>query len=223
MRVKDVEKILIDEPDEVNEEEAADQNDVKSEKEMDVGTEKERRSKKRNERPSSDDEDNPTLASEPNMTNIPEAQSIPPQAPTIDFTKPISMILPKPQPETVNVSSSSEDTSSDYSIERIINRASKIAPAMSSESQEVVSDDNSIMNHLSYHMFGDAFTSSTLNSPAKQINHATPMHIDSETIIPPNTSTNPEPQIPEDISEIPQENPPEPVVETHTPQVVSLL
>jgi hypothetical protein len=49
------------------------------------------------------------------------------------------------------------------------------------------------------------------------------MHIDSETIIPPNTSTNPEPQIPEDISEIPQENPPEPVVETHTPQVVSLL
>jgi hypothetical protein len=64
MRVKDVEKILIDEPDEVNEEEADDQDDVvESEKEMDVGAEKERRSKKRNERPSSDDEDNATLAS----------------------------------------------------------------------------------------------------------------------------------------------------------------
>jgi hypothetical protein len=134
------------------------------------------------------------------------------------------MILPEPQLETVNVSSSSEDTSSDSSIQRIIDRASKIAPTMSSESQEVVSDDNSILNNLSYHMSGDAFTSSTLNSPAKQINHATPMHIDTEIIIPPNTSTNPEPQILEDISEIPQENPiPEPVVETHIPQPVSLI
>jgi hypothetical protein len=57
-RVKDVEKILMDKPDEVNEEEAADQDDVvetaenqtsvESEMEMDVGAENERRSKKRN-------------------------------------------------------------------------------------------------------------------------------------------------------------------------------
>jgi hypothetical protein len=50
------------------------------------------------------------------------------------------------------------------------------------------------------------------------------MHVDTETIIPPNTSTNPEPQTLENISEIPQENLIlEPVIETHIPQPVSLL
>jgi hypothetical protein len=60
------------------------------------------------------------MTSEPNMSSIPEAQSIPPQTHPIDFTKSISMILPEPQPETVNVSLTSEDTSSDSSIQRVI-------------------------------------------------------------------------------------------------------
>jgi hypothetical protein len=150
--------------------------------------------KKRNERPSSsDDDDHVTLASrllikrqktvtsrpakrpfkaskgmstEPNMISTPEAQSIPLPNPTIDFTKPISMILPDPQPETINVSSSSsssEDTLSDSSLDRVVDRvianAPKVAPTKSIDSQEVVSNDNSILNHLASHMSGDAFKS----------------------------------------------------------------
>jgi hypothetical protein len=267
-RVKNVEKILMDEPDEVNEEEAVEQGCddaenqavIGSEKEKVDGAEKERRTKKINERPSSDDEDNATLgsrlllkkqktvgiftskaserpekgaskaskgmSSEPNVSSIPEAQFQP--TPTIDFTKPIYMILPNPQPETVNVSSTSEDTWSDSSIQRIIASGPESAPTMSSESQEVVSDDNSILNHLSYHISGDTFTSSTLNSPAEQINNATHMHVDTEFIIPPNSSQIPEPQtletisethIPEQQNEIPQENLiPDHITETPLPE-----
>jgi hypothetical protein len=50
------------------------------------------------------------------------------------------------------------------------------------------------------------------------------MHVGTETIIPPNTLQNHEPQNLENISEITQENPiPEPVIETHIPQHISLL
>ncbi|WJX57778.1 hypothetical protein P8452_43303 [Trifolium repens] len=236
-RVKNVEKILIDEPDKVNEDEVAEQDDNGSENQGVIGSEKdtvddaekERRIKKRNERPSPDEDDNATLSSrllikkqktvgvtsskaserpekrtseaskgmsfETNVLSMSEAQSLSPPTPTIDFTKPISMILPSPQPETVILSSNSEDTVSDSSIQRLIASAPKITPAISSESQEVVSDDNSILNHLSYHMSGDAFASSTLNSPVEQINNATHMHVDTETIIPTNSSQILEPQL----------------------------
>jgi hypothetical protein len=199
-----------------------------SQKEKEDNAKKERRTKKRNERPSSsDDDDHVPLASklqierktvtsrpakrpfkaskgmstEPNMISTPEAQSIPLPNPTIDFTKPISMILPDPQPETINVSSSSsssEDTLSDSSLDRVVDRvianAPKVAPTKSIDSQEVVPNDISILNHLASHMSGDALTSN-LNSPNDQINHASPMHIDSEPEPenPPNTSTNTEP------------------------------
>jgi hypothetical protein len=57
--------------------------------------------------------------SKPNVVSTSEAQHIPPLSPTIDVTKPISMILPDSQPKTVNISSSSssdsEDTLSDSS------------------------------------------------------------------------------------------------------------
>ncbi|KAK2382730.1 hypothetical protein QL285_070247 [Trifolium repens] len=87
------------------------------------------------------------------------------------------------------------DTSHERVLERIVTDAPKDAPTKSVESHEVVSDDNSILNHLASHMSGDAFTSSNLNSPNDQINHASPMHIDSEPEPenPPNTSTNTEP------------------------------
>jgi hypothetical protein len=126
------------------------------------------------------------------------------------------MILPDPQPETVNVSSSSsssssssEETMSDTSLERVLERIVTDAPTKSVESHEVVSDDNSILNHLASHMSGDAFTSSNLNSPNDQINHASPMHIDSEPEPenPPNTSTNTEP-IPQEIETLSDDSPP---------------
>jgi hypothetical protein len=119
------------------------------------------------------------------------------------------MILPEKQPETVNLSSTSEDTLSDSSIQRQLDGRPKRIPAMSSESQEVVSEDNSVLNQLSYHISGDAFTSSRLNSPVEPNNHATPMHVDVETIIQPITSQNIEPQILENIHEtqIPEQIP----------------
>jgi hypothetical protein len=56
------------------------------------------------------------------------------------------MILPEKQPETVNLSSTFEDTLSDSSIQRQLDGRPKRIPAMSSESQEVVSEDNSVLN-----------------------------------------------------------------------------
>jgi hypothetical protein len=63
-------------------------------------------------------------------------------------------------------------------------------------------------------MSGDAFTSSNLNSPEKSPIHTSPMHVDTEpeTQIPPNTqipsetTTIPQPETLETVSEIPQEN-----------------
>jgi hypothetical protein len=97
-----------------------------SEKDKDVDVQKERRTKKRNERPSSSDDDDhvplsaripikrqkvvaskparrPIQASKgkssgPNVFSTSEAQHVPTLSPTIDVTKPISMILPDPQP-----------------------------------------------------------------------------------------------------------------------------
>jgi hypothetical protein len=111
------------------------------------------------------------------------------------------MILPEKQPETVNLSSTFEDTLFDSSIQRQLDGRPKRIPAMSSESQEVVFEDNLVLNQLSYHISGDAFTSSRLNSPVEPNNHVTPMHVDVETIIQPITSKNIQPQILENIHE----------------------
>jgi hypothetical protein len=141
------------------------------------------------------------MSSKTNVPIMSKAQSQPLPTPTIDVTKPISMILPDKPPKTVTLSLTSEDTMSDSSLQRIFASRPQSVPAMYSESQEVISDDNSTLYQLSYHIFGDAFTSSRLNSPVEPINNATPMHVETEIIIPPTSSQNLEPQILENISE----------------------
>ncbi|KAK2416254.1 hypothetical protein QL285_038666 [Trifolium repens] len=86
--------------------------------------------------------------------------------------------------------------------------------------KEVVSEDNSFLDHLTPHLSGDAFTTSNLNSPNHPINKflnvTTESFQESETYqtshmitepqqVPPLT-TIPEQKTLENISEIPQEN-----------------
>jgi hypothetical protein len=107
-----------------------------------ANVEKERRTKKRNERPPATEEDQAVRApkriktkakrvpnkappkgndSETNLNSKSVAQNLPAPSPTIDLSKPISMILPNQQHKTILVStsssssSSSESTPSDYS------------------------------------------------------------------------------------------------------------
>ncbi|KAK2382302.1 hypothetical protein QL285_069847 [Trifolium repens] len=167
--------------------------------------EKERRTKKRNERPSfSGDDDNVPLSakipikrqktvaskkaariskgnvSEPNTYSNSEAQTQNqlPLSTSIDFTKPIRMIIPTPISSDSSSSSSSEGTLSDSSsetISEVIKRAPEPKPKSKpktklSAPKEVVAEDTSFLDHLTPHLSGDAFTHSNLNSPNHPIN-----------------------------------------------------
>ncbi|KAK2368768.1 hypothetical protein QL285_081940 [Trifolium repens] len=167
-------------------------------------TEKERRSKKRNERPPASEEDKPVRTtkriksvaprpllkatsiskgnvSEPNTSSNSEAQAQnqPPPSTSIDFTKPIRMIIPTPiSSDSSSSDSLSEGTLTDSSsetISEIIKRAPKPKPKPKQKtktppSKGTVSEDNSFLDHLTPHLSGDAFTTSNLNSPNHPIN-----------------------------------------------------
>ncbi|KAK2363275.1 hypothetical protein QL285_088274 [Trifolium repens] len=166
---------------------------------------KERRSKKRNERPPPSEEGEKNLparpakrtkimakrpprkaadtpkgnVSEPNTSSNSEAQAQnqPPPSTSIDFTKPIRMIIPTPI-SSDSSSSSSEGTLTDSSsetISEIIKRAPKPKPKPKQKTRtpppkETVSEDDSFLDHLTPHLSGDAFTTSNLNSPNHPIN-----------------------------------------------------
>ncbi|WJX61598.1 NADH:ubiquinone reductase (H(+)-translocating) [Trifolium repens] len=170
--------------------------------------EKERRTKKRNERPSSSgDDDNVPLSAkipikrqktvaskpplkaagiskgnvfEPNTCSNSEAQTQnqPPSSTSIDFTKPLRMIIPTPISSDSSSSSSSDGTLTDSSSETIlevIKRAPKPKPKSKPNSKistpkEAVAEDTSFLDHLTPHLSGDAFTHSNLNSPNHPIN-----------------------------------------------------
>jgi hypothetical protein len=93
--------------------------------------------------------------SKPIMTSVSKAQNQLPPLPEIDVTKHISMILPNAQPETVIVSSNSEDTLSDSTFHELMNAHPKSRAKLASENQEVISEDNSVINQLSFHISGD--------------------------------------------------------------------
>jgi hypothetical protein len=156
--------------------------------------EKERRSKKRNERSVDAEEDQPVRApkkkktvvsktkaadtskgniSKPNADSTSEAQPLNP-SPPIDYSKPLNVILPSPQP--LSSSSSSEGTSSDYSTDssellrksaKYLKKAQKETPKKTKNKQpeETIIIDTTILDHLSTHLTGDAFTHSNTNSP----------------------------------------------------------
>jgi hypothetical protein len=180
---------------------------------------KERQSKKRNDRPQASEEDqNPTTPakrlksraskpkgkiSEPNTSSIPVAQDInpepqpsisqPPQTTNqtnpIDFTVPLSVVLP--DPETLQTSSSSDtSTDSDEFIAKIIKEAPKKTNLkkttkrpikkpiqLSSDEETPIIIDTTILNqpantesvldHLQQHLSGDAFTHSNPNTPPR--------------------------------------------------------
>jgi hypothetical protein len=192
---------------------------------------KEKRSKKRNDRPVDAEEDQPVRAtkrkktvvkrkaadthqgntSEPNTDNTSIAQPSTVQTSTaqpskqpspIDFTKPISVVLPTPQSSSSS-SSSSEGTLSDSSIDstevlaefdklekekekkkkpvkktqfkRTTKRTTKQPIHISSDEEPLIVIDttileqppntSSILDHLTQHLSGDAFTHSNPNSP----------------------------------------------------------
>ncbi|WJX91232.1 NADH:ubiquinone reductase (H(+)-translocating) [Trifolium repens] len=177
---------------------------------------KERRSKKRNDRPQASDEDqNPAMlakrlksraskpkgkVSEPNTSSIPIAQDInpepqpsispPPQTTNqtnpIDFTVPLSVVLP--DHGTILSSSSDTSTDSDESIAKIIRKAPKKTnlkrttkrpikkPIQLSSDEETPiiidttilhqpANTESVLDHLQQHLSGDAFTHSNPNTP----------------------------------------------------------
>ncbi|KAK2423680.1 hypothetical protein QL285_034119 [Trifolium repens] len=180
---------------------------------------KERQSKKRNDRPQASEEDqNPTMPakrlksraskpkgkiSEPNTSSIPVAQDINPesqpsisqppqttnQSNPIDFTVPLSVVLP--DPETLQTSSSSDtSTDSDEFIAKIIKEAPKKTNfkkitkrpikkpiQLSSDEETPIIIDTTILNqpantesvleHLQQHLSGDAFTHSNPNTPPR--------------------------------------------------------
>ncbi|KAK2444738.1 hypothetical protein QL285_015742 [Trifolium repens] len=179
---------------------------------------KERRSKKRNDRPQASDEDqNPAMpakrlksraskpkgkVSETNTSSIPIAQDInpepqpsispPPQTTNqtnpIDFTVPLSVVLP--DHGTILSSSSDTSTDSDESIAKIIRKAPKKTnlkrttkrpikkPIQLSSDEETPiiidttilhqpANTESVLDHLQQHLSGDAFTHSNPNTPPR--------------------------------------------------------
>ncbi|WJX57137.1 hypothetical protein P8452_42725 [Trifolium repens] len=217
--------------------------------------EKEMRSKKRSERPAAAIEDLPVRApkkkktvvskkkaagtskgniSKPNTDSANDAQPLN-QSPPIDFTKPLNMVLPSPQPISSS-SSSSEGTLSDASTDssELLERFDKLQKEKSKkkvhvkktikkpndnspEKENIVIDTSildqptnttrqspTILEHLSTHLSGDAFTHSNTNSPS---------HFQFVNTIP-DPPLNPpaqEPPIqtpPPSLDEIAQENPP---------------
>jgi hypothetical protein len=163
---------------------------IGAEKEKVNHVEKERRSKKRNERPSFSEEGEKTMparatkriktvaprpskkaastiqgkVSEPNTNSNSEAQNLPLPTSTIDFTKPIAMILPGPLTQTVHISSSSsssdssssssEGTLSDSSqepIRTLLKKGLKPKPKQITKThmtKEYASHGNSVLDHL---------------------------------------------------------------------------
>ncbi|KAK2451200.1 hypothetical protein QL285_010271 [Trifolium repens] len=215
---------------------------------------KEKRSKKRLDRPAGAEEDQHVRAakktktvaskrkaadtskgksSKPNTDSIHTAQ--PPKQPSpIDFTKPLNVVLPCPQPSSSS-SSSSEGTLSDSSIDstELIAKLDRIEkekakskkpvkktlkkpvkqsiPISNDEEENIVIDttileqppNTSVLDHLTQHLSGDAFTNCNTNSP-----------INCPFV---NTTTNPptqEPPVqtiqtpPPSLDDIAQENPP---------------
>jgi hypothetical protein len=157
--------------------------------------------------------------SKPKTDSIPIAQS-PKQSSPIDYTKPLSVVLPSSQSSSSS-SSSSEATLSNSSIDsdeliskldriererakkkKTIKRTPKKTIPISSDEEE----DNtiheqplntSVLDHLTTHLSGDAFTHSNRNSP-----HQSP---------PVNTTEPPVQTIhtpPPSLDDIAQENPP---------------
>ncbi|KAK2356306.1 hypothetical protein QL285_093651 [Trifolium repens] len=157
--------------------------------------EKERRSKKRNERSVDAEEDQPVRApkkkktvvsktkaadtskgniSKPNADSTSEAQPLNP-SPPIDYSKPLNVILPSPQP--LSSSSSLEGTSSDYRTDssELLRKSAKYLKKVQKETPKkskpitmtkaYATDDNAVLDNLVSHISGDAFTSSHLNSP----------------------------------------------------------
>ncbi|KAK2381188.1 hypothetical protein QL285_068815 [Trifolium repens] len=186
--------------------------------------EKERRSKKRNERPAAAEEDQPVRAtkriktvvakkkaagtskgniSKPNADSTSEAQPLNPSP--IDYTKPLNVIPPSPQPLSSS-SSSSEETFSDTSTDssELLIRLDKFQKEKSKkkihvkrtpmkktlkktktkpQEENIVIDTSildqptnttrkspTILDYLSTHLSGDAFTHSNLESPNHPIN-----------------------------------------------------
>ncbi|KAK2357387.1 hypothetical protein QL285_094658 [Trifolium repens] len=216
---------------------------------------KERRSKKRNERPVDAEENQPVRALKkkktvvskhkaadsskgknykPNTDSVSSAQ-LPTQSPPIDYTQPIRMIPPSPQP-LLSSSSSSEGTSSDASTDssELIEKLDKIQkeqskkkipakrtlkkPKNNSPEEENIFIDTSILDqptnttrksptileHLSTHLSGDAFTHSNTNSPDQFhfVNTSSDLPID------PPIPEQPIQTSPSSLADIEQEDPP---------------
>jgi hypothetical protein len=114
------------------------------------------------------------MTSKPIMNSTFEAQSLPLSTPEINLTKPISMILPNAQPETVNVSSTSEDTLSYSTFQELMKGLPSKRTPTTSKNQEVVFEDNFVLNQHSSHLFADVFVSSTMNFSVESLNVAIP-------------------------------------------------
>ncbi|KAK2403177.1 hypothetical protein QL285_052638 [Trifolium repens] len=205
--VSGAERIATEEKEEVTKEQVAKVAQRKA-------VQKERRTKKRNDRPVDAEEDQPVRAtkrkktvvskqkvadsgknSKPNIDSVSSAHPSTQSSP-IDYSKPIRMIPPSPQPSSSS-SSSSEGTSSDTSTDssELIEKLDKIQkeqdkkkipvkrtlkkPKNNPPAEENITIDTSILDqptnttrksptileHLSTHLSGDAFTHSNTNSP----------------------------------------------------------
>ncbi|KAK2404933.1 hypothetical protein QL285_054234 [Trifolium repens] len=214
---------------------------------------KERRTKKRNDRPEDAEEDQPVRAtkrkktvvskqkvadsgknSKPNIDSVSSAHP-PTQSSPIDYSKPIRMIPPSPQPSSSS-SSLSEGTSSDTSTDssELIEKLDKIQkeqdkkkisvkrtlkkPKHNSPEEENIFIDTSILDqptnttrksptileHLSTHLSGDAFTYSNTNSPDQFhfMNTSSDLPIDPPIPEPPIQTS------PSSLADIEQEDPP---------------
>jgi hypothetical protein len=142
--------------------------------------------------------------SEPNTNSSSKAQDQLPPSTTIGYTKPLVMIKPTPTVQISSSSSSSSESSSSSSegaesnsshepISKLLRKAPKLKPNPKPQStktpivKEFVSEGNSVLDHLTSHISGDAFTTSNLNSPNHPINKflSDPVH----------TYVDPEPEV----------------------------
>jgi hypothetical protein len=108
------------------------------------------------------------------------------------------ILLDQSQPTVLLSSSSSSDSSfedtltdsSSETLQEIIRQRPKLK-TKNPVVKEFVSDGNSVLDHLVTHISGDAFTTSTLNSPNHPINRflSDPIH----------DNVDPEPEIPQNI------------------------
>ncbi|KAK2389861.1 hypothetical protein QL285_063423 [Trifolium repens] len=244
-RVDGAERITTEETEEVSKEQVAKIAQRKA-------AQKERRTKKRQDRPVDAEEEQPVRATKRKKTvvskqkaadtgkdskpNIDSTASAHPstQSSPIDYTKPIRMIQPSPQPSSSS-SSSSEGTSSDTSTDssELIEKLDKIQkeqkkkipvkrtlkkPKINPPAEENITIDTSILDqptnttrksptileHLSTHLSGDAFTHSNTASPDQ-------FHFVNTTSNLPSDPPFPEPQIqspPSSLADIEQEDPP---------------